>query len=1147
MLANKKQVSTLHGVESPIPSPEIMREMAMGSAEDRATLAQIWDNLTDAQQQTLKQKIVEAMPDARNPRGVDSQGNQVFSSDAQKIMDAVEGREPSAAQLDAVAGVQNGRVPKKTESGPTQWTEEDGTSGSYVVDPSDRGTTPTQTGAMLKEAPGEQPKVPTLGRTKAIEGLDPKAAGLHDPGPGQSDVRDRQNFRVDYRFTQDENGNIVREADDHQLARADNAAWGMGEHYEKSMAQREQLFGQLLTAQTGSQQAAIELMQRFQDGDEAAAAILNQVRAAVDASVPSPQKPFPIKDGLADAGESTPAAQFDRTGRNLIEGSLSSNIYTPKRGSRDTAMDAWQLLQTKMGKNALIPNQVFASPRQMAEQYVRNMKPEWFDVTPITPNQRADAADTLRKFEPQNPKDAGVYLDTFNSDLPGTADKEVFRTQAIDQMEKVFAERFGSQWGEGAQTGTPVDPASMSPAPVSSEPAVPSGTSMDPNTVPKEGFRDWRGLGRGIPNTAGTHTRKSFEEMLAESMEQSDRLLERTRDSQFDNYLKSDEYVQTPSKPTRPPAQEPRNSPSATATRSFDPAEHGDDSAQALARWKADAEANGFTVEAREGGTYVANRKQVEGEEPEMFKTFGGGQSTYKDLSGPDQHKQAYRNFTDGEYKPGAGSSYEDWMYDHNRRNPMFEGGELDTRARMADEMSDRLPGLKGGGELRTSEILKQIDELSGKVDNYSPEIVKLQEELQAEGLTPARAKEIREQLKPMYAEHEASIAGHEAEIERLQGLLRKSTDTDKMTGILSAKKPKKGPPLAGKIKEKAAKPAADNPADTTPAPKPETEVATESDASVIEGRPETAPAPDATADQMAAFGKELQAASDDDLSDLIADPSFSSLPQVAQEAARAEHQRRLKTEGELLDKMRDSTNPESPDYIPPVNGVGVVDGSMEDVLAPDPVKPAPEADAPIDPLDSASSADIVDDGPNPLDADTGAVPGEMSPETDAAAKADEAEAPRDVEADRPAAEAETIPPGTGSEATPKDTKADATVKPVKDAKPAPTWGTRVKQAGKVGVGGAAVLGVLGGITSLGNRVNQANATGGTGGGGGMPGAGGLGMDGEGGLGMEAPPSDPFAVPRSLDSAARIRLMQSMQQNNSRIPTGIPQTAQQWR
>jgi len=1012
MLANKKQVSTLHGVESPIPSPEIMREMAMGSAEDRAMLSQIWDNLTDAQQQTLKQKIIESMPDARNPRGVDAKGNQVFSSDAQKIMDAVEGKEPTAAQAEAIAGTQNTRVPKKTESGPTQWTEEDGTSGSYVVDPSDRGTTPTQTGAMLKEAPGEQPKVPTLGRTKAIKGLDPKAAGIHDPGAGQSDVRDRQNFRVDYRFTQDENGNIVREADDHQLARADNAAWGMGEHYEKSMAQREQLFGQLLTAQTGSQQAAMELMQKFQDGDEGAAAILNQVRAAVDASVPPPQKPFPIKDGLADAGESTPAAQFDRTGRNLIEGSLSSNIYTPKRGGRDTAMDAWQLLQTKMGKNALIPNQVFANPRQMAEQYVRNMKPEWFDVMPITPGQRADATDTVRKFEATTAKGATDYLDTFHPELPGNADKEVFRTQAIDAMEKVFAERFGSQWGEGAQTGTPVDPASLSPAPASSEPAVPSGTSMDPAALPSN----------GSPNRLGTHTPAAADPESVkrwgydENVEQKPQLK-----PTFEEMLKKqlDEVA----------AEEP---------------------------------------------------EKPKGEEAETFKTFGGVRKTYGELSGPDQHKQAYRNFEGGEYKPGAGSSYEDWMYDHNRRNPMFEGGELDTRARMADEMSDRLPGLKGGGELRTSQILKDIDALQAKIDNYSPEIVKLQEELQAEGLTPARAKEIREQLKPMYAKHEADVAQYEEDMKFQMDALRTAQDTDKMTGILSAKKPKKGPPLGGKIKEKKAKAeGAANPADTTPAPKAETEVATDAEAPVIESRPDTAPAEAAPA------------------------PEAEAPPPEA----------------------------------PPADPV-VVEA------------PAPDPDAPIDPLDSASSADIVDDGPNPLDADTGAVPEDVvvdDPEATAAFKADEAEAPRDVEADRPAAEAETIPPGTGSEATPKDQKADTTVKTVKDAKPAPTWGTRVKQAGKVGVGGAAVLGIMGGITSLGNRVNQSNATGGMGAGGGMPGEGGLGMDGEGGLGIEAPPSDPFAVPRSLDSAARIRLMQSMQQSNSRIPTGIPQTAQQWR
>lgn len=1104
-LTNRKQIATVGGVAEPVETLALIRQLAMGNDGDRAFLKNLWESMDEKQQETLIGKMIESSPHPQfpggYPKGHPMEGKQAFSPEVQKMMDIIRG-EPDAETLKAADAGEGTRVPKRRTEGPSRnRTEEDGPEGSEEVDQDAGSTTAGSSSTLTLPAPGKTASPDPLRTLPKDEKFDPKAAGVHDPTANP--IRPRQNFRVSKKLAKDESGNFVVKPDgkDVSLTTADKAAMDRGVQYEKGWQERQQLISQLIVAKTGSEDAALDLMRRYHEGDEEAADTLNQIRAIADKTNPIPQKPFPIRDVDASAGESTPQAQFDNLIKGITEGSPASSVYAPRRGSRDSLMDAWKQLQVNGEKGRgwnPFPNQTFSSPRQMAEQLIRNARPELFDVTPITPSQRMQAGDTVRGFDLKNPEQAKQYMAILDSGLPiSPKDREVFRNQTIDLFERLIRERFGEQWGDGARTTTPVDPASMSPAPASSEPASPSGTSMDPASLPKEGVRDMRGLGRGIPNKAGTKPTKSFESRLEEQI----------------------------------------NSPSPKATQSFYADEHGENAPAAFEEWRKQAEGAGLKIEQQEDGVFIARdpSQPVEAGEAETFKTFGGVRKTFGELDGPEQHKVAYRNFKDGEYKPGAGSSFEDWFADYNRRNPILTDENMATRSRMIDEMSDRLPGLQGAGDLRTSELLKQIDELESQIDNYPEEVTKLEAQLQAEGITPSQAKAIREQLKPLYKAHEDSIAGKTDELKRLRALLPKSQQADALTGIQSAKKP----PLSGKIGKGKGKGAAEgptkttqqkvmdeaaeeaqaatpNPADTQPAAPPP-EVKVEDDGAVIEGRP---------------------------------DPGTGIVPSGP---------RRAMDDLPNFRRRFNSDDPSSPDYIPPVNGAGVPDGSWVD----EPPGPSGPRAAPTDDVIDAEF-EVVNDrmsGSHASDVGDGT-------EAESASRVDAAEAPRDAEAARPEAEAETIPKGTGDESTPDDaavkagdpaanpaaTPAATPGKPnggkPNNAQPQPQtpankgWRVPWKSGAAVLAGGAGLYG----LNQLGISLsNQQSASGqeGMGSGMGMPGPGGMGPDGMGAGG--APQAEPPLMPKEMDSASRIRLLQALQKSNSRIPSGIPQTAQQWR
>ena len=1086
ILANRKGESVVKGTRYELPQTDVLHSMAVGTDENRAVLREMWNSLDERQQNELRIRIARDMPSARYPKGVDEAGKPQLSIDAKRIMDIVEGGGLDPKDRAAINSVAKNTVgfEGSTEKGGTHWVS-DGEGGgrteqSFSQSPDAKSTSVDREGALSMEAPADEAVKPKLPQRPAIaEGFDPKASKVHDPHSSKGvPVEQRPHFRVGYTFEMDESGNIIREVDPDSASMTpkDTATIARGRAYEESLQKRDEMRAELMIAQAGSLQNAAALLRRAQDGDEEAKAIMSGINTILNKEHPIPQKPWGVEDYEAAGGEMSPQQQVDDVGKKIIFGGPGAAIYRPMRGGRDYAMDAWLHLQTKSGKDRSIsPNQLFSSPRHMAEQYVRNMSPEVFEMNPLTPNQRLDATDTLRQFDAQSEESARAHLGAFHSDMNlGAGGRQGLQQQAIDRMEQIFRDRFGDQWGEGAQTTSPAsvwsegddavtrqtlgkgDPR-LSPSPNSSEPAGLASTSTDPGSLPQEG---------GRPNVTGDYKPKSFEERLAEYQAQSDRLLSKTRnDKAYREYEASDEYVATPNKPTKPNDGTTLAESPDPMVEGFDIEDYPENPVEAFKSWKASQESRGWKVEDNGDGTFTARdprppRPEYTGEEPGR---------TWNELDAGEQHQRLYGTY-DENGKP-TGSTFEDVYSDFNRRYPMVQQSDLDSRSQRVDQLSEYFPDIKGAG--RTSEILKQIDEIENSINNQPEAVAKLEAELQAEGLTPARAKEIRDQLKPMYAEHEASIAPMEEKLAALKSELRKAHSADQLTGIQSRRKS----PLSGKVKgpkDKAPVKTDTNPADTQPVTPP-TEVKAESDAPVIEGRPD--PAPKSAMDVMT--------------------------PEEKAEAAR------------LLAESEDSAAAAAPAPVTQADAPSQL--GMDDAIDPlDSAHPTP--------MDQADAVDSIGTGRDGYD----------NPEAEAAAKVDEAEAPRDAESVRPDQESATTPDSQNPDNDPKSVAKRQKQEADKAAKQG-----KFPTKTAIGIGAAAVGAGLFSLNSVGHRVNQNAARGAA------PGADPLGPGGMGpggmGPGDAVPTSDGYGV--GISSADRIREMQRLR---GMMPNGRSLIAQDW-
>jgi hypothetical protein len=1050
VLSLRKPYQQVLGVQTETLTPEIIRAMVLGTDEARGVLKQIWNALPEKQQNTLRTRIVDAMPSAQRPTGIGPDGKAAYSVDAQKIFDVLDGGDLDPETKAVVNSEGKSNVPKK--AGSRSATDEG--EQTYVPDESDtEATSINRDGAFSRPAALDVKAAPQIGRLPGPEGFDPKAKNVRDPNTSKgTQVETRSPLRIDHSVEM-VNDIPVRSAIEETgaIGGQDIGAVSKGKRYESLMDQRAARQLEMLVAMEGSQENVVALFRRAQEGDAEATARISSVKSIVNSELPKPLRPNPVGDGKKGVelvtSETNPQQILDSLATDMAFGNPTSPLYNPKRGERDAAMEAWKALQVRSRGTKLdqMPNAVFSSPREMAEQFVRNVSPQIFETDPMTPNQALDAMDTMRQFDASTPETARTYLGQFNKDLPlRAADKESLRSQAIERIEKVFADRFGSDWGASYKPSAsrwvetvddvrrlPVDKEDideLGPAPLSQEPGEVVTTTMDPASLPS----------MGSPNSLGTKAPRARGEDWS----------------------------------TREPVNNPRGE----------------------YKGEADSPLNSMDYDAL----------------PDAAKT---------DPDNETAHQRAYANYKDGKKQRPSSTSANDWLAPHNHRNPMVSEGDLARREAMIGEYSKSQPNIAGAG--RTSEIMRQIDELQGLIYNQPEEIVKLQDELQAEGLTPARAKEIRDTLKPMYEAHDASVAGYEQQLKKLNAELGKARNADRVTEIRSAKKG----PLSKKVQ--AAKEGTGNPADTTPVTKP-TEIKPENDAPVIESRPDPA----------------AQEAPPPAPAPAPVDPVPAPEPAPAPTTIVDE----MPSAEELTSPVVPEAAPDAPiDPLESASSVDMGDDEFADAMLG--AKAWDEATA-ADP--AADVADVVDDPDNPLTAPTGSVPANkngvtvesLEAEAEALAaskKVDEAEAPRDVEASRPDEEAATIPEDAGK-------PVDAEASPLVDKKKPPVEAGPSRFPWKRAAAGAGIAGLAGlaGLTRMGHQASQ-NASGqdGLGGGmpGGIPGAGGeTGFD-TGGIGVTGgPDSDPFGY--GMGNAERIRLIQQMR---GRVPTGIPQTAQQWR
>jgi hypothetical protein len=511
---------------------------------------------------------------------------------------------------------------------------------------------------------------------------------------------------------------------------------------------------------------------------------------ALEEGKPLPPKPTPLSDYDALASDKSPQKAYDEAVMAIVRGSMpqgrkgrtATGVYTPPSGQADHLMNIWNLLQLKGdGKVPAAPNGVFSSPRQMAEQIIRNTSTELLEMPSLTPSQAADAKDSL--FMAGNdlsvdkkgrlrasPKEltvseASKALAQDNPDLPVAKGKrKAYEDQAVERLTKEIESRFGTQWGENykpgaAEVGEGTDAPGITESAVESRiPPERTGTTQDPSQIPQEG---------GRPNIKGAPNKDRLEVVSEEAP--GGEVVQRVVSSP-----RLDEQGRTVRTEGRYVFDDPNVPPHARKVAE-----------DALAR---DLEA-------------------VNAPEPETVREPRG--------------KPAQTPLTNDEI--------------NRLRNPSPE--ELSARRDIAEsKVFPFMPGVKdramdGGDLAETTAIRREMGSLNSLLENEPKELVDLRAELEAPGLTPARAKEIRDQLKELYSARDSASAIAESRLSELNDRLIAAQQVDNLTGVLSARgKGRKG-------KGAQAKPAAEAVSDASSVT-PGTKVDAVDDSSVITPKP---------------------------------------------------------------------------------------------------------------------------------------------------------------------------------------------------------------------------------------------------------------------------------------------------------------------
>ncbi len=191
----------------------------------------------------------------------------------------------------------------------------------------------------------------------------------------------------------------------------------------------------------------------------------------------------------------------------------------PARSSLATVrpQDHGDLMRLARAARIANPNE-FDSAEDFARALVARAPQEPYNVTPVTASQRASATEAVGDllYDP----DGAVAGRTFGGPVPpGSvppaavhaevsryepeavsavkhAERALVQQQVIEAIARKAEQVFGHR-GWGANYKPASGTAGIEP---STETGMRAGTTQDPNQIPREGARDWRGMPSGIPN-----------------------------------------------------------------------------------------------------------------------------------------------------------------------------------------------------------------------------------------------------------------------------------------------------------------------------------------------------------------------------------------------------------------------------------------------------------------------------------------------------------------------------------------------------------------------------------------------------------------------------------------------------------------------
>jgi hypothetical protein len=463
----------------PVDRARAIIEMVMDPRlEFRQFAVREFSSLPAEQQAVLYKVIAQEFPNAQGVRGWSAMGKEV--------RDLLHGADPSPERLQAIqsAAVDSGMSPgwSATKKGIGR---EETVTLDYDDTAVDAGA-----GSLADPAPGELAYVDSGTRGPARpKGIDPKAlrsplskdgTPLRGPESSVDLIRDGDDV-VPLRMIDDQGGNIGSQ---------DYPAIQQARKYEQGLEDNVALLTAAITDKYGSPQALASMIADAQRAGDTGrvrqlVAEVEEIRQSLPRRFESP--PYEIRDFEAAASLRRPQTRYADLAEQFAAGNAGGRGSSP-------GVQLWEMVRGK-GNTALAPGAKgsgISSPEQFADLILSEMDPD-----------RLPAGEAMGDFRQRLIDNAREQFWPETSPVAKTPEQVAADDAAFDAM---------GNPAELEMTEGPVFPG-------------------DPNTIPREGVRDMRGLGRGVPNLRGDvpADERSYVERTGEFFDQKEAMQEAMR------------------------------------------------------------------------------------------------------------------------------------------------------------------------------------------------------------------------------------------------------------------------------------------------------------------------------------------------------------------------------------------------------------------------------------------------------------------------------------------------------------------------------------------------------------------------------------------------------------------------------------------